>query len=82
MQMVDGLQGPVFLKPDAQTVSSLTTLGLTEADQKKALHAELNPRFLSVFDNQHKSGEYVLNEWHKTGIEQLCLDDILINGKG
>nr|AAR21095.1 laccase [Auricularia auricula-judae] len=56
MQMVDGLQGPVFLKPDAQTVSSLTTLGLPEADQKKALHAELHPRFLSVFDNQHKSG--------------------------
>nr|ADB97328.1 laccase [Auricularia auricula-judae] len=82
MQMVDGLQGPVFLKPDAQTVSSLTTLGLPEADQKKALHAELHPRFLSVFDNQHKSGEYVLSEWHKAGIEQLCLDDILINGKG
>lgn len=82
MQMVDGLFGPVFLKPDSHTVSSLTTLGLSRADEEKALRAELNPHFFSVYDNVHKPGMYVLDEWKRTGIEHLCLDDILINGKG
>lgn len=81
-QLADGLRGPIFLKPDAHTTSSLTALNLSRGDEAKALRAELDPLFLSIHDNVHKSAQYLHDQWQKTGIEQLCLDNILVNGKG
>ena len=72
--------GSSFLKPGTHTTSSISSLKIS--DPQKALAAELKPFQLAVFENTHHTQEYIGEQWKKTNIEQLCIDNILINGKG
>ncbi|KDN43025.1 hypothetical protein RSAG8_06348, partial [Rhizoctonia solani AG-8 WAC10335] len=37
---------------------------------------------LNVYDYKHYTSEYWMSEWERTDVEQLCIDNILVNGKG
>jgi len=71
----------MILKPDANTTSSITAISGLQY-QSKALAAEKSARPVVIADNTHLPASYMVSEWNRTRIEQLCLDNILINGKG
>ncbi|KAF8748161.1 multicopper oxidase family [Rhizoctonia solani] len=37
---------------------------------------------LLFYDYKHYTSEYWMSEWERTDVEQLCIDNIIVNGKG
>ncbi|KAF8596637.1 laccase [Ceratobasidium sp. AG-I] len=82
MQMDDGLKGTIFIRakdsrphPFKQISNNTDTVNLL----KKAAN---NALMFNVYDYKHYMSDWWMSEWKRTGIEQLCVDNILINGKG
>ncbi|QRW15645.1 Multicopper oxidase [Rhizoctonia solani] len=49
---------------------------------EKLKQAENNALLLNVYDYKHYTSEHWMAEWERTDIEQLCIDNLLTNGKG
>ncbi|KAF8597298.1 laccase [Ceratobasidium sp. AG-I] len=82
LQVDDGLRGDIYLRPKASRVNPFSLISNNAADIAAMKAAERNPYKLFVYDWKHKTSTDYMNEWQRTLVEPLCLDDILINGKG
>lgn len=82
LQVDDGLRGDIYLRPKADRVNPFSLISGDTADIAAMKVAERNPLKLFVYDWKHKTANEYMSEWQRTMVEPLCLDDILINGKG
>ncbi|EUC57222.1 conidial pigment biosynthesis oxidase Arb2, putative, partial [Rhizoctonia solani AG-3 Rhs1AP] len=82
MQLDDGLKGTLYIRPSSSRANPFNQISndTTVLNQLKA--AEINPLMLNVYDYKHYTSEYWMSEWERTDVEQLCIDNILVNGKG
>ncbi|KAG8742441.1 hypothetical protein FRC10_001408 [Ceratobasidium sp. 414] len=81
-QLDDGLKGTIYIRPKASRARPFTQITNDTTALAQLLRAERNPLPLNVYDYRHYTSEYLISEWHRTDLEQLCTDNILINGKG
>ncbi|KAL5637280.1 hypothetical protein ACGC1H_001054 [Rhizoctonia solani] len=82
MQLDDGLKGSIFIRPNPNKPKPFSQVSTDAAVIEKLKQAENNPLMLNVFDYKHYTSEHWMAEWERTDIEQLCIDNILTNGKG
>ncbi|KAG8742406.1 hypothetical protein FRC10_001540 [Ceratobasidium sp. 414] len=82
LQVDDGLRGDIYLRPKADRASPFSLISSDAADIAAMKAAEKNPNRLFIYDWKHKTSTDYMNEWKRTMVEPLCLDDILINGHG
>ncbi|KAG8704056.1 hypothetical protein FRC08_002481 [Ceratobasidium sp. 394] len=81
-QLDDGLKGTIYIRPNASRDRPFTQITNDPTALKQLLRAENNPLPFNAYDYRHYTSEYIMSEWNRTNIEQLCTDNILINGKG
>ncbi|KAG9088810.1 hypothetical protein FRC07_012470, partial [Ceratobasidium sp. 392] len=81
-QLDDGLKGTIYIRPKASRPKPFSQITSDTTVLNQLIKAEANPLPLNVFDYRHYTSEYLMEEWHRTDIEQLCTDNILVNGKG
>ncbi|KAL5637263.1 hypothetical protein ACGC1H_001040 [Rhizoctonia solani] len=82
MQLDDGLKGSIYIRPNPNKPKPFSQVSTDAAVIEKLKQAENNPLMLNVFDYKHYTSEHWMAEWERTDIEQLCIDNILTNGKG
>lgn len=82
MQLDDGLKGTIYIRPNPSKPKPFNQISNDSAVLTQLKAAELNPLMLNVFDYKHYDSEYWMSEWERTDVEQLCIDNILTNGKG
>ncbi|KAG9077165.1 hypothetical protein FS749_010973, partial [Ceratobasidium sp. UAMH 11750] len=82
LQVDDGLRGDIYLHPKPDRASPFGLISSNAADIAAMKAAEKNPNRLFIYDWKHKTSAEYMNEWKRTLVEPLCLDDILINGHG
>ncbi|KDQ12108.1 hypothetical protein BOTBODRAFT_162022 [Botryobasidium botryosum FD-172 SS1] len=78
----DGIRGPIYLE---SSDSQPTPFGLISSDPQDITameSADKNPQVLSLSDRKHVNSEKDIEEWQRTHVEQLCVDSLLINGRG
>ncbi|KAF8600502.1 hypothetical protein BDV93DRAFT_608649 [Ceratobasidium sp. AG-I] len=81
-QLDDGLKGTIYIRPSSTRLKPFNQITNDTTALAQLQKAELNPLPLNVYDYRHYTSEYLTSEWHRTDIEQLCTDNILVNGKG
>ncbi|CAE7108788.1 unnamed protein product, partial [Rhizoctonia solani] len=82
MQLDDGLKGTIYIRPGSSRSKPFSQISNDTTVLKQLETAEVNPLMLNVYDYKHYSSEYWMSEWERTDVEQLCIDNILVNGKG
>ncbi|KDN48350.1 hypothetical protein RSAG8_02942, partial [Rhizoctonia solani AG-8 WAC10335] len=82
MQLDDGLKGTIYIRPNPNKPKPFNQISNNTEVLKKLKHAEINPFTLNVFDYKHYTSEHWMAEWERTDVEQLCIDNLLTNGKG
>ncbi|QRV81435.1 Multicopper oxidase [Ceratobasidium sp. AG-Ba] len=82
IQVDDGLRGDIYIRPKADRANPFGYISSNSADISAMKAAEKNPFKLFIYDWKHKTSVEYMNEWKRTQVEPLCLDNILINGKG
>ncbi|KAG9077705.1 hypothetical protein FS749_010373 [Ceratobasidium sp. UAMH 11750] len=82
MQVDDGLRGDIYIRPMAGRANPFGLISSNSADIAAMKTAEKSPYRLFIYDWKHKTSTDYMDEWKRTQVEPLCLDDILINGKG
>ncbi|CAE7122153.1 unnamed protein product [Rhizoctonia solani] len=82
MQLDDGLKGSIYIRPNPKKPKPFSQISNNAAVVEKLKQAEINALILNVFDYKHYTSEHWMAEWERTDVEQLCLDNILTNGKG
>ncbi|KAG8932234.1 hypothetical protein FRC03_002854 [Tulasnella sp. 419] len=80
----DGIRGTFFVKPNEASLaaSPFSVISNNADDITKMKNAHLNSKFVSAYDWTHWDSEYGLREWERTKTELICVDSIVINGKG
>ncbi|CAE6503013.1 unnamed protein product [Rhizoctonia solani] len=82
MQLDDGLKGTIYIRPNPNKAKPFDQISTDAAVIEKLKQAENNPLMLNVYDYKHYTSEHWMAEWERTDVEQLCIDNILTNGKG
>ncbi|CUA73120.1 Laccase-1 [Rhizoctonia solani] len=82
MQLDDGLKGSIYIRPNASKPKPFDQISTDAAVIKKLKQAEDNALMLNVFDYKHYTSEHWMAEWECTDVEQICIDNLLTNGKG
>ncbi|CAE6414622.1 unnamed protein product [Rhizoctonia solani] len=82
LQVDDGLRGDIYLRPKPGRENPFSLISSDAANIAAMKAAEQTPHKLFVYDWKHKTADEYMEEWKRTTVEPLCLDDILINGKG
>ncbi|KEP45108.1 multicopper oxidase [Rhizoctonia solani 123E] len=82
MQLDDGLKGTIYIRPKPSRANPFSQISNNTAVLKQLKKAEINPLMLNVYDYKHYTSEYWMSEWERTDVEQLCIDNIIVNGKG
>ncbi|KAG9124387.1 hypothetical protein FRC07_011817 [Ceratobasidium sp. 392] len=82
IQVDDGLRGDIYIRPKAGRANPFSLISSNSVDIAAMKAAEKSPNKLFIYDWKHKTSVEYMNEWKRTLVEPLCLDDILINGKG
>ncbi|KAG8932235.1 hypothetical protein FRC02_001440 [Tulasnella sp. 418] len=80
----DGIRGYFLIHPSEKSLTETAFAALENGipDIQALKTAHMNPKVLAAHDWVHWKSEYELSEWKRTRIEFLCVDSILINGKG
>jgi FtsP/CotA-like multicopper oxidase with cupredoxin domain len=78
----DGLYGAITIRPKADEPSAFGMISNDQAEIAAMLKAENNPIPLMVSDWSHFTSEDFDNIEIASGIDDFCIDSILINGKG
>ncbi|KAH7320477.1 laccase [Rhizoctonia solani] len=82
MQMDDGLKGTIFIRPKSTRLNPFNQIS-NNSDTIKQLEKAANDALMfNIYDYKHYMSEWWESEWERTGVEQLCVDNILINGMG
>ncbi|CAE6431489.1 unnamed protein product, partial [Rhizoctonia solani] len=82
MQLDDGLKGTIYIRPNPKKSKPFSQISTDAAVLEKLKQAENNALTLNVFDYKHYTSEHWMAEWERTDVEQLCIDNLLTNGKG
>ncbi|CAE6503315.1 unnamed protein product [Rhizoctonia solani] len=82
MQLDDGLKGTIYIRPNPKKAKPFDQISTDKAVIEKLKQAENNALMLNVFDYKHYTSEHWMAEWERTDVEQLCIDNLLTNGKG
>ncbi|CAE6369082.1 unnamed protein product, partial [Rhizoctonia solani] len=82
MQLDDGLKGTLYIRPNPNKPKPFNQISNSSSTLKKLREAENNAFLLNVFDYKHYTSEHWMAEWERTDVEQLCIDNLLTNGKG
>ncbi|KAF8729318.1 multicopper oxidase family, partial [Rhizoctonia solani] len=82
MQLDDGLKGTIYIRPNPNKQKPFSQISTDTAVIEKLKQAENNALTLNVFDYKHYTSEHWMAEWERTDVEQLCIDNLLTNGKG
>ncbi|CEL63522.1 Laccase-1 OS=Emericella nidulans (strain FGSC A4 / ATCC 38163 / CBS 112,46 / NRRL 194 / M139) GN=yA PE=2 SV=3 [Rhizoctonia solani AG-1 IB] len=82
MQLDDGLKGTIFIRPDPSKPKPFNQISNDTTVLEQLETAELSPLMLNIYDYKHYTSEYWMSEWERTDVEQLCIDNIIVNGKG
>ncbi|KEP48696.1 multicopper oxidase, partial [Rhizoctonia solani 123E] len=82
MQLDDGLKGTIYIRPNPNKPKPFHQISTDDAEIKKLQYVEKNALTLNVYDYKHYTSKHWMAEWERTGVEQLCIDNILTNGKG
>ncbi|KAF8680927.1 multicopper oxidase family [Rhizoctonia solani] len=82
MQLDDGLKGTIYIRPNPNKPKPFSQISTDAAVIEKLKQAENNALTLNVFDYKHYTSEHWMAEWERTDVEQLCIDNLLTNGKG
>ncbi|KAI0768684.1 Cupredoxin [Trametes elegans] len=85
-QQDDGLVFPIFIRPRAdldRPFAQIAALaGGNDEDVKAMVAAEANTHIFTVMDWRHRTSTEVNQIWETANVEPLCVDSILINGRG
>jgi Multicopper oxidase len=81
-QIMDGLYGPIIIKSPGNEPTAFTTISNNKNDVRAMLAAEANPNTMLVSDWISFSSAEVEALEQETGVDYICVDSILINGKG
>ncbi|KAF8751489.1 multicopper oxidase family [Rhizoctonia solani] len=81
MQLDDGLKGTIYIRPDPKKPKPFNQIS-NDTTPHSALYFRLLKRLSSSYDYKHYTSEYWMSEWERTDVEQLCIDNIIVNGKG
>ncbi|KAF8605705.1 laccase [Ceratobasidium sp. AG-I] len=82
MQLDDGLKGTIYIRPNPSKPKPFSQISNDTTVLKQLAAAESSPLMLNVYDYKHYSSDFWMSEWERTDVEQLCIDNILTNGKG
>ncbi|KAB5589622.1 Multicopper oxidase [Ceratobasidium theobromae] len=82
MQKDDGLKGTLFIRPKPTRETPFSQISANPDTLRVLERAANNALLFNAYDYNHYMSDWSLSEWKRTGIEQLCADNILINGKG
>ncbi|KAG8704109.1 hypothetical protein FRC08_002443 [Ceratobasidium sp. 394] len=82
MQMDDGLKGTIFIRAKKGRPNPFSLISRNPDTIELLEKAANNALMFNAYDYKHYMSDWWLAEWKRTGIEQLCVDNILINGKG
>ncbi|KAG8765534.1 hypothetical protein FRC12_007445 [Ceratobasidium sp. 428] len=82
MQLDDGLKGTLYIRPSASRQKPFSQISTDAAVQTVLKNAEINANLLNVYDYKHYTADHWMSEWERTDVEQLCIDNIITNGKG
>ncbi|KAG8734583.1 hypothetical protein FRC11_003901, partial [Ceratobasidium sp. 423] len=82
MQLDDGLKGTIYIRPNPNKAKPFDQISTDTAVIEKLKQAENNALMLNVYDYKHYTSEHWMAEWERTDVEQLCIDNLLTNGKG
>ncbi|KAG8906370.1 hypothetical protein FRB99_007054 [Tulasnella sp. 403] len=80
----DGVRGGIFIRPIPENLdnSPLSQISSNPDELAALKKAHNNPKIISFVDWTHWNSEQGLQNWNKTHVELLCVDSILVNGKG
>ncbi|KAG9003734.1 hypothetical protein FRB90_011134, partial [Tulasnella sp. 427] len=93
----DGLRGAIYIRPNQEELDNGPFKVIAEAlqpdssgsdgpnveDEVKAMQdAHMDAQVMSLVDWTHWDSETGLKIWNETNTELLCIDSILVNGKG
>jgi len=79
---MDGLYGPIIIKPSAKEPTAFGMISNNTADIAAMLKAEANTNPMLVSDWISFTSDEVIKLVKESGIDYICVDSILINGKG
>ncbi|QRV81877.1 Multicopper oxidase [Ceratobasidium sp. AG-Ba] len=82
MQLDDGLKGTLYIRPKAGKPKPFSQISTDKAVLKTLNNAELNANLLNVYDYKHYTSDHWMDEWRRTDVEQLCIDNIITSGMG
>ncbi|ELU39341.1 conidial pigment biosynthesis oxidase Arb2/brown2 [Rhizoctonia solani AG-1 IA] len=74
--------GTIYIRPDPSKPKPFNQISNDTTILGQLKNAELNPLMLNIYDYKHYTSEYWMSEWERTDVEQLCIDNIIVNGKG
>ncbi|KAL7417735.1 Cupredoxin [Mrakia frigida] len=76
----DGLRGSILIRPRPGRPNPFALI--PGASEEQLLRAEKDSRNLMIHDWSHVPSDRIMTRWNETKIEPLCMQSILINGKG
>ncbi|KAJ9116413.1 hypothetical protein QFC22_004855 [Naganishia vaughanmartiniae] len=81
-QLDDGLRGPLLIHPSPSRAKPFATLSSDVDELEQMAKAERNPKIVQLSDWSQLTHDEIDADYHQTGIEPLCVDSFLINGRG
>ena len=80
--ILDGLYGPIIVKPSGQEPTAFGMISNNTADIAAMLKAEADANPMVVSEWVSFTSDEIVEFEKETGIDFICVDSILINGKG
>lgn len=81
-RIMDGLYGPIIIRPPTTEPTAFGMISENPADIGAMLEAEANPNPLIVSDWISFTSDEVISLEMESGVDYICTDSVLINGKG
>jgi hypothetical protein len=78
----DGIVFPIYIRPNATHERPFAQISQDPVDIEQMLAAEQDPYSFTIMDWRNRPSHELMHLWEKSNIEPLCVQSILINGKG
>ncbi|KAF2101318.1 laccase TilA [Rhizodiscina lignyota] len=80
--ILDGLYGPILIHPKPDEPTPLRTISKDAKQVFRMQEAEYNPKLVLISDWSHFTSDQFFGIETSVGIDNFCVDSVLINGKG
>ncbi|KAH8815504.1 conidial pigment biosynthesis oxidase Arb2/brown2 [Xylogone sp. PMI_703] len=81
-QVMDGFQGAIYIRPAPGTATPFDLISKDRSQQNKMEKAFNNPTMMTITDWSHFTSQEIRDVAVSANIDTICMDSILINGKG